>query len=115
MTFVIITENFDFYAFKNCSFESIDCRGRYTTLDTLLNYTNIKLFITKLNYTNLNQDIELSPIIKKKPIIVSGEEEYLVPELILGNFFQYKMTSPIWLNLVEEILRHTYLKLFDFS
>ena len=46
MTFVIITENFDFYTFKNCSFESIDCRGRYTTLDTLLNHTNIKLFIT---------------------------------------------------------------------
>ena len=42
-----------------------------------------------VNYTNLNKDIELSPIIKKKQIIVSGEEEYLVPELILGNFFQY--------------------------
>jgi len=36
-----------------------------------------------VNYTNLNKDIELSPIIKKKQIIVSGEEEYLVPELIL--------------------------------
>ena len=49
MTFVIITENFDFYTFKHCTVESVELdRLRHTTyyLDPLLNYTNVKLFIT---------------------------------------------------------------------